>query len=90
MLAENLKPAAHVGEDQSSRKVFWSVTGQDFAASSLSDLIRENDWLRPGDVVAQAQAAGSYTLTDADFEQAVAANAPARDPRVPDMFEVTQ
>jgi hypothetical protein len=70
------------------RGVFWSVTGQEFGASSLPDLIRENDWLRPGDIVYQAQAVGRQKLTAADFAQAVAANASVRDPRVIDMFEV--
>lgn len=72
------------------RGVFWSVTGQEFAAESLADLIRDNDWLRPGDVVYQAQAVGRRTLTELDFVHAAAVNAPARDPRVPDMFEVQQ
>lgn len=72
------------------RGVFWSVTGQEFAAESLTDLIRDNDWLRPGDVVYQAQAVGRRTLTELDFVHAAAVNAPARDPRVPDMFEVQQ
>ena len=72
------------------RGVFWSVTGQEFVAESLADLLRDNDWLRPGDVVYQAQAVGRRTLTELDFVHAAALNAPARDPRVPDMFEVQQ
>jgi hypothetical protein len=68
------------------RGVFWSVTGQEYSATSLSDLIRENDWLRPGDVVYQAQAVGRHVLTEADYVGAAVANAPLRDPRVPDMF----
>ena len=60
----------------------WSVTNDDFSAGSLSDLIKASDWLRPGDVVYQAQTTGRYTLTEADFVAA----APVRDPRVSDMF----
>jgi len=70
------------------RGVFWSVTGQEFAAASLPDLIRENEWLRPGDIVYQAQAVGRRKLTELDFIHAAAVNVPARDPRVPDMFEI--
>jgi hypothetical protein len=72
------------------RGVFWSVTGDEFSANSLPALIAASDWLRPGDIVYQAQAVGRHKLTEADFVQAAATNAPARDPRVPDMFEVQQ
>ncbi len=68
------------------RGVFWSVTGDEFSANSLPALIAANDWLRPGDYVYQAQAVGRRKLTELDFVHAAAVNAPARDPRVPDMF----
>jgi hypothetical protein len=64
----------------------WSVTGDEFSADSLVDLIKANDWLRPGDYVYQAQTTSRHLLTEADFAQAAAANAPERDPRVADMF----
>lgn len=63
----------------------WSVDDE-FTAGTLSDLIKANDWLRPGDYVYTAQTTGRYKLTEADVAAAVAANAPARDPRVADLF----
>jgi hypothetical protein len=72
------------------RGVFWSVTNEEFPANSLPALIAANDWLRPGDFVYQAQAVGRHKLTEADFAQAASTNAPARDPRVADMFEARQ
>jgi hypothetical protein len=66
---------------------FWSVINDKFTACSLSDLIRENDWLRPGDVVYQASIIRRHTITEAEYKEAAEVNAPARDPRVPDLFE---
>jgi hypothetical protein len=66
---------------------FWSVINDKFVACSLVDLIRENDWLRPGDVVYQASIIRRHTITEAECNEAAEANAPARDPRVPDLFE---
>jgi hypothetical protein len=72
------------------RGVFWSVTGDKYEFGSLPALLADakSDFLRPGDFVYQAQSVGRHKLTEADFVQAAAVNAPARDPRVPDMFEV--
>jgi hypothetical protein len=66
---------------------FWSVINDKFTACSLSDLIRENDWLRPGDVVYQSTVVRRHALTTEDFAVAATENAPACDPRVLDMFE---
>lgn len=79
--------AADVG-----RGVFWSVTGDKYEFTSLPALLADakSDFLRPGDFVYHAQAVGRYKLAEADFTQAAAVNAPARDPRVIDMFEVPQ
>lgn len=75
--------AALVAANAPAPLQLWSVTNDEFIAGSLSDLVKANDWLRPGDYVYTAQAGGRYKLTEADCAQA----APPRDPRVPDMFE---
>jgi hypothetical protein len=48
----------------------WSVIVEPFSASTLADLIDQNDWLRPGDVVYRAETVHRHTLTEADFPAA--------------------
>jgi len=50
----------------------WSVLIEPFTATSLEDLIHQNDWLRPGDVVYKADTIYRHTLTEADFKAAAA------------------
>ena len=50
----------------------WSVIIEPFSASTLAELIDQNDWLRPGDVVYQAETVRRHTLTEADFSAAAA------------------
>ncbi len=48
----------------------WSVLIEPFTATSLEDLLHQNDWLRPGDVVYKADTIYRHTLTEADFKAA--------------------
>ena len=50
----------------------WSVIVEPFTASTLDNLIGQNDWLRPGDVVYRAETVHRHTLTEADFTVAAA------------------
>lgn len=66
----------------------WTVTGNEYHRCSLPSILANNDWLRPGDVIWEVQARPQRrVLTEADFAAAAVVNAPARDPRVPDLFE---
>lgn len=50
----------------------WAVNNEGFSTCSLSDLIAENDWLRPGDVVYKAETIRRHNLIEADFNTAAA------------------
>lgn len=50
----------------------WSVLVEPFCAGSLSELIEQNEWLRPGDVVYKAETVYRHPLTEADFKAAAA------------------
>lgn len=52
----------------------WSVLIEPFTATSLEDLVRQNDRLRPGDVVYKADTIYRHTLTKTDL---IAAGRPA-------------
>jgi len=61
-----------VGADQlaaagTSAVDLWSVLIEPFTATSLEDLVQQNDWLRPGDVVYKAGTIYRHTLTETDF-----------------------
>jgi len=50
----------------------WSANFAPFSACSLSDLVDQCDWLRPGDVVYKAETVVQHKLTEADFTDAAA------------------
>jgi hypothetical protein len=68
MLAQQISPASHAGEEHSScpacgRGKSWSTDNADFDATSLNGLILANDWLRAGDIVYSADK-GNAKLSD--------------------------
>jgi hypothetical protein len=115
MLAQTQTPAAHVGEDQSSRQfearaAHWSNLAVQLlvAAKTLANdyLQEERDDVRAcvspehhnavrvlfeaiknADRAGLSDACAALVLMDAEASEQ---SAPARDPRVPDMFEVQQ
>ncbi|MEH6434322.1 hypothetical protein [Massilia sp. DD77] len=77
MLAHEIQPAVHAGEDQSSIQPgrmpqFWSINPPEPEANSLAELASENGWLRVGDVV-YVTTSFRHTLTDADLNAAARA-----------------
>jgi len=62
--AAQLAIAGHVKVD------LWSALVTPFSASTLTDLIEQCDWLRPGDAVFRAETLHRHTLTEADFKAA--------------------
>lgn len=71
-LGLTLAGAAQLAAIGQTKVDLWSVIVEPFSASSLSDLITQNDWLRPGDVVYKAETIHRRTLTEADFNAAAA------------------
>lgn len=64
--------AAQLAASGMSAVDLWSVLIEPFTATSLEDLIHQNDWLRPGDVVYKADTIYRHALTEADFKAAAA------------------
>ena len=48
----------------------WSANIAPFSACTLSDLVAQCDWLRPGDFVYKAETVYQHKLTEADFAAA--------------------
>jgi hypothetical protein len=71
-----LNGALQIATGTAPRAQFWSVINDRFSSGSICGLIRNNDWLRPGDYVYQAQTIVRHKLTDSDF---VAAGVPVDD-----------
>lgn len=116
MLAQSNLPAAHVGEDQSSRqfgerRAHWSNLAVQLvtAAKTLAnDHLQEErddiracvspehhaavralfDAIKAADHAGLSDACAALVLIEAEMKQQAAVQVPARDPRVPDMFEV--
>jgi hypothetical protein len=114
MLAQTKTPAAHVGEDQSSRQfeeraAHWSNLAVQLllAAKKLAnDYLQEErddiracvspehhaavralfDAIKAADHAGLSEACAALVLIEAELTKETAA--PARDPRVPDMFDV--
>lgn len=77
MLAHEITPAVHVGEETSSARSpiveqRWSITPPQHGAKSLADLAHARQWLRPGDVVYVIEARRKV-LTEADLNAAARA-----------------
>ena len=77
MLAQQTVPASQVGEDRSSPFasapiVTYSVNQPEPDADSLNDLVFDNDWLRPGDVVYVTETR-RHILTENDLNAAARA-----------------
>ena len=49
---------------------YWSVINDRFSAGTLTDVIKNNDWLRVGDYVYQAKTIHRHKLTPEDFAAA--------------------
>ncbi|GEM_PF-2264373 len=71
-LGLTLAGAAQLAATGQANVELWSVINDQFSAGSLSDLIAQNDWLRPGDAVYRAETIYRHTLTEADFNAAAA------------------
>lgn len=77
MLAQELAPASQAGEDRASPEaaapiVTYSVNLPELEADSLNDLVFDNEWLRPGDVVYVSEIR-RHTLTESDLNAAARA-----------------
>lgn len=77
MLAHEITPAVHVGEETSSARSpiveqRWSITPPQHGAKSLSDLAKIRQFLGPGDVV-YITCVHRHTLTEADLNAAARA-----------------
>lgn len=67
--------AAQLAATGHAKVDLWSANVAPFSACSLSDLICQNDWLRPGDFVYKAETVFQHLLTEADFTAAAAPTA---------------
>lgn len=77
MLAQQIPPASHAGEGQSSVAaaasfIAFSTMQPEPEAASLNELVIGNDWLRAGDAVYITETR-RHVLTDADLNAAARA-----------------
>lgn len=69
-LGLSLAGALQLAADGQASVQLWYAKSDRFTASTMLGLVAANDWLRPGDVVYQAQTIERHTLTEADIKAA--------------------